>query len=72
MRRRAEMVGRAPWYARDALVPLPERLHPRHAKCEQADEGVGRGPGGPPHRIGTNMQQWVVWPGRQAGRTVLP
>ncbi len=32
-------VGRAPWPAWDALVP-------HH---DQADEGVGRGPGGPPH-----------------------
>ena len=36
------VVGRTPWSARDALVPHPEA-------CEQADEGVGRGPGGPPH-----------------------
>jgi hypothetical protein len=34
--------GRTPWSARDALVPRPE---PRH---EQADGGVGRGPGGLP------------------------
>src|SRR5436190_1187096 len=33
------------WSARDPLVPLCEAS----AKCQQADEGVGRGPGGPPH-----------------------
>ena len=41
------MVGRTPRsgcpLGQDALVPQPE---PRH---QQADEGVGRGPGGPPH-----------------------
>ena len=36
-------VGRTPWSAR---VPLD----PRFAQATvQADEGVGRGPGGPPH-----------------------
>ena len=38
-----ELVGRTPWSAR---VPLD----PHSARREQADEGVGRGPGGPPHR----------------------
>ena len=33
----AIIVGRTPWSARDAPVP------------RQADEGVGRRPGGPPH-----------------------
>jgi hypothetical protein len=37
-----ELVGRTPWSARVPLDPHP-------GGREQADEGVGRGPGGPPH-----------------------
>jgi cytochrome c oxidase assembly protein subunit 15 len=44
-----DAVGRTPWSARDALVPLPERRDQHLAECQQADGGVGRGPGGPPH-----------------------
>src|ERR1017187_7963687 len=48
------MVGRTPWsgcpLGLDALVPLPERRNRHLAGCQQADGGVGRGPGGPPHR----------------------
>jgi NAD(P)H-nitrite reductase large subunit/ferredoxin len=44
-----QMVGRTPRsgcpLGQDALVPQPERPH----QHEQADGGVGRGPGGPPH-----------------------
>jgi len=36
----AEDVGRTPWSARVPLDPL----------TDQADEGVGCGPGGPPHQ----------------------
>src|SRR5450631_4749193 len=43
------MVGRTPWSARDAPVPLPAHRVRYLAECEQADGGVGRGPGGPPH-----------------------
>ena len=46
----AEVVGRTPWSARDALVPLPEQRYQHIARREQADGGVGRGPGGPPHQ----------------------
>ena len=42
----AEFVGRTPWSARDALVPLYAN-DIRHLQRKQADEGVGRGPGGP-------------------------
>jgi NADPH-dependent 2,4-dienoyl-CoA reductase/sulfur reductase-like enzyme/Fe-S-cluster-containing hydrogenase component 2 len=49
----AEAVGRTPWsgcpLGQDALVPQPEQPHQHLAGCEQADGGVGRGPGGPPH-----------------------
>src|ERR1035441_9978834 len=45
-----QMVGRPPWSARDALVPLPGQRYQHHAKRQQADGGVGRGPGGPPHQ----------------------
>jgi len=41
----AALVGRTPWSARDALVPRQPCAEP-----EQADEGVGRGPGGPPYQ----------------------
>src|ERR1039457_5354332 len=44
-----QMVGRTPWSARDALVPLPGQRYQHHAERQQADGGVGRGPGGPPH-----------------------
>jgi len=42
-------VGRTPWSAADALVGLPEPPRQPHARCGQADGGVRRGPGGPPH-----------------------
>src|ERR1019366_4068501 len=49
----AEAVGRNPWsgcpLGQDALVPHPEQRYRHLASCEQADGGVGRGPGGPPH-----------------------
>src|SRR5674476_1214428 len=48
----AEVVGRTPWSARDALVPHPEQPRRHLAGCKQADGGVGRGPGGPPHHEG--------------------
>jgi hypothetical protein len=41
----AQMVGRTPWSARDALVPLPSQRYHHHAERQQADGGVGRGPG---------------------------
>ena len=44
----ASMVGGTPWSARVPLDPHPGRR-------EQADEGVGRGPGGPPHRSGATL-----------------
>src|ERR1035438_799707 len=44
-----QMVGRTPWSARDALVPLQGLRYQHHAERQQADGGVGRGPGGPPH-----------------------
>src|SRR5450631_86344 len=47
--RTGQMVGRTPWSARDALVPLPGQRYQDHAERQQADGGVGRGPGGPPH-----------------------
>ena len=42
------LVGRTPWSARDALVPLPGQYR-LLAEREEADQGVRRGPGGPPH-----------------------
>jgi hypothetical protein len=38
-------VGRTPWSAAGPLAGFLRR-------STKADEGVGRGPGGPPHRIG--------------------
>jgi hypothetical protein len=46
----ALLVGRTPWSARDALVPPPAQRDQHLAKRKQADGGVGRGPGGPPHQ----------------------
>ena len=45
-----QMVGRTPRSARDARVPLPESRYQLLAGGQQADGGVGRGPGGPPHQ----------------------
>src|ERR1019366_3214983 len=47
----AEVVGQTPWSARDAPVPPLGQRSQRLAGCEQADGGVGRGPGGPPHDL---------------------
>src|ERR1019366_1775925 len=47
----AEVVGQTPWSARDAPVPPLGQRGQRLAGCEQADGGVGRGPGGPPHDL---------------------
>src|ERR1019366_10217600 len=47
----AKVVGRTPWSARDALVPLPAQRYRHLARRQQADGGVGRGPGGPPHPV---------------------
>jgi hypothetical protein len=42
------LVGRTPWSARDALVP---RCRPfTETETGKADQGVGRGPGGPPYQ----------------------
>ena len=45
----AEMVGRTPWSARDPLVALFANEGSVTQRAGQADWGVGRGPGGPPH-----------------------
>src|ERR1017187_7959473 len=47
----AEAVGRPPVPARPPLVPQPDQRFQHLASCEQADGGVGRGPGGPPHHL---------------------
>src|ERR1019366_8662078 len=47
----AEVVGQTPWSARDAPVPPLGQRGQRLAGCEQADGGVGHGPGGPPHDL---------------------
>ena len=44
------IVGQTPWSARDAIVPQPQLKHQPHRRCQQPDQGVGRGPGGPPHQ----------------------
>jgi hypothetical protein len=45
------MVGRTPWSAADALVGLLELCTMPARLCRQRDEGVPRGPGGPPHHL---------------------
>jgi hypothetical protein len=49
MRGRPEMVGRTPWSAADAPVGLLALCMMRKSLFGQRDEGVPRGPGGPPH-----------------------
>jgi GT2 family glycosyltransferase/glycosyltransferase involved in cell wall biosynthesis len=70
----AEMVGRTPRSARDALVPQPEQRDRHLVRREQADGGVGRGPGGPPHRLqefaGASPGVTVVIPSR-TGKELL-
>src|ERR1035438_9199648 len=52
-----EVVGRTPWSARDALVPLPEQRYQHLARREQADGGVGRGQEGPPHQTSQTVRR---------------
>src|ERR1039458_5359922 len=66
----AQTVWRPPWpgcpLGQDALVPRLEQLGQHHAKRAQADGGVGREPGGPPHNqcrlcdTGKNEWHWVA------------
>jgi hypothetical protein len=41
--------GADPLVGADPLPPMEWNQHP--ARCKKADEGVGRGPGGPPHSL---------------------
>ena len=52
--RSALIVGRTPWSARVPLDPPIVNVINIVRPTEQADEGVGRGPGGPPH----NKTKW--------------
>jgi prepilin-type N-terminal cleavage/methylation domain-containing protein len=54
-------VGRTPWSAADAPVGLP-RAAGGYLHDEMRDEGVPRGPGGPPHlsRRGVTLVEMVV------------
>jgi hypothetical protein len=47
---RNKLVGRTPWSARDALVP-PVREESVDCDYREADQGVGRGRGRPPHYL---------------------
>jgi hypothetical protein len=47
---RNPVVGRTPWSAGDPLVALLAREIGFIHGTGQSDEGVGCGPGGPPHR----------------------
>jgi hypothetical protein len=42
------LVGRTPWSAADALVGLCE-------SAQQAGQGAGCGPGGPPHQTARHL-----------------
>src|ERR1017187_7351433 len=46
-----EMVGRTPWSAADAPVGLLALCMMLISLGRQGDEGVPRGPGGPPHHL---------------------
>src|ERR1019366_6336861 len=46
-----EMVGRTPWSAADAPVGLLALCMMLISLARQRDEGVPRGPGGPPHHL---------------------
>src|ERR1017187_4159563 len=43
--------GATPWSARDAPLPAAGTTISASCKCEQADGGVGRRPGGLPHNL---------------------
>jgi hypothetical protein len=45
------MVGRTPWSAADALVGLLAPCKVLIPLFRMRDEGVPRGPGGPPHQL---------------------
>ena len=49
LRNSRQFVGRTPWSARVPLDPLPIKGISFVTANDQADGGVGRGPGGPPH-----------------------
>src|ERR1035441_7523375 len=48
------MVGRSPWTAADAPVGLFKLCKMLSPLCRQRDQGVPRGPGGPPHQGAAN------------------
>jgi hypothetical protein len=45
------MVGRTPWSAGDPLVALLRLREKLPTSQRQRDEGVPRGPGGPPYQL---------------------
>ena len=55
-------VGRTPWSAPDPLVPLPT------LRTRQRDEGVPRGPGGPPHE---RTSTYFGWDGAVQGEMIF-
>ena len=55
----AGLVGRTPWSAADAPVGLlAPRMMPM-SLCRLRDEGVPRGPGGPPHHLASQRRRPV-------------
>jgi hypothetical protein len=52
---RSDPVGRTPWSAAGPLAGFLPRF-------TNADEGVGRGPGGPPHHSAAIFEGVSTWP----------
>jgi hypothetical protein len=51
------IVGQTPWSARVPLDPL-FRNEMSLLRSQRADEGVGCGPGGPPHKVSELSRFW--------------
>jgi hypothetical protein len=57
------MVGRTPWSAADAPVGLLAPSKMLMSVFRQRDEGVPRGPGGPPHQCYISFVAHSNWHG---------
>jgi hypothetical protein len=66
------MVGRSPWTAADAPVGLLAPYKMLTPLCRRRDEGVPRGPGGPPHQCPLGTGAAISRHRRACGTTNRP